>query len=399
MKRFVWWVTALLALAVSANLHAQQVGIVSVTSNGFGKTEAQALTDAVINGVAQVNGEAIASSMRMTKSSTSSTSAETSSKRTIDEEISRRTQGIVKSWRKISVQASGAGDFTATASVSVAILRRSEQLKRMKLAVVSSKTGDPAYEASLAAEIVQNLTTSRKFAIMDRKNNDAIGEQLSRIRRGGGAIEDQVRLTAEVAPDYLAVVTAEVISDKGGRPSVIGKLEIIDYSTRQVKFSEKKSFPMKEGDEAASRRRLAMLGKGLSMAVIQTIYPPVIVGMDDGHLSIAQGSDFFGVGDKLIVWKMGSALRDPHTGEFLSNDHTDIGTAVVTFSDARITKAKVDGQIQLDPKMVVGKKYQVSHAGESMNDLFAAFGLSSRDSNSSGNGNARKPSASGDSDW
>ena len=50
-----------LLLAMAATLAgAQQITIVSVTANGFGKTEAEAMTSAVINGVAQVNGEAIA---------------------------------------------------------------------------------------------------------------------------------------------------------------------------------------------------------------------------------------------------------------------------------------------------------------------------------------------------
>ena len=55
---------------------AQQVMIVSVTANGYGRTESQALSDAVINGVAQVNGETVAASMRVTTTSTASTWAE-----------------------------------------------------------------------------------------------------------------------------------------------------------------------------------------------------------------------------------------------------------------------------------------------------------------------------------
>jgi len=88
-------------LAAAATLAgAQQITIVSVTANGFGKTEAEAMTSAVINGVAQVNGEAIASSMRVKSTSTSS-DAGTSGERTIEKDIARRTQGVVKSWRKI----------------------------------------------------------------------------------------------------------------------------------------------------------------------------------------------------------------------------------------------------------------------------------------------------------
>jgi hypothetical protein len=367
---------------------AQQVMIVSVTANGYGRTEAQALSDAVINGVAQVNGETVAASMRVTTTSTASTSGGESGRRTIEEDIQRRTRGVVKAWKPVSVNATGAGDFSATAQVSVAVLKRSEQLKRMKLAIVPSRRGDPALSATLAEEVVSNLTTSRKFAIMDRKNNDAIASQLNRIRTGGGAIEDQVRLTGEVAPDFLVVVTLDPVGRNSAKPSVVGSLEVIDYSSRQVKFSEKKSFPFKVGDDSSNRRRIAMLGKGLSRAVIQTVYPPIVVGMDEGFITIGQGSDFFNKGDVLVVKKMGNAIRDPHTGEFLSNEQTEVGKAEITYVDERIARAKVSGGIQLDPKLIADKKYQVWRTGESTDDFFV--GLTGGSSGSDGGKKSKK---------
>lgn len=375
---------------------AQQVMIVSVTANGYGRTEAQALSDAVINGVAQVNGETVAASMRVTTSSTASTSGGESSSRTIEEDVLRRTRGVVKAWKPVTVNATGAGDFSATAHVSVAVLKRSEQLKRMKLAIVPSRRGDPALSATLAEEVLINLTTSRKFAIMDRKNNDAIANQLNRIRTGKGAIEDQVRLTGEVAPDFLVVVTLDPVGRNSAKPSVVGVLEVIDYSSRQVKFSEKKSFPFKVGDDTSNRRRISMLGKGLSRAVIQTVYPPIVVGSDEGFITIGQGSDFFNKGDVLVVRKMGSPIRDPHTGEYLTNEQTEVGKAEITYVDERIARAKVSGGIQLDPKLIAGKKYQVWRTGESTDDFFA--GLSSGSSGSEGGKKSKKLFATDDDD-
>ena len=379
-----------LLLAMAATLAgAQQITIVSVTANGFGKTEAEAMTSAVINGVAQVNGEAIASSMRVKSTSTSS-DAGTTGERTIEKDIARRTQGVVKSWRKISLEPASGGGFSASASVSVAVLNRSEQLKRMKLAVVPSRSGDPKYTAAMAEELVQQLTTSRKFAIMDRKNNEAIADQMQRIARGGGAIEDRVRLISEVAPDFLAIVSAELLGGSSGRQSLVGRLEIVDYATRQVKFSEKKSFPLRTGDDASNARRVGILSKGLSRAVLQTLYPPTLVGFEDNEITIAQGSDFFSMGDKLVVKRMGNALRDPHSGEFLSYDHSDIGRAEVTYVDARITKARLTGQVPIEQKLVLNKKYQVWRTGESGGDFFASL-----EGNSPGGGVASGKKAGG----
>ena len=398
LRQILHFAAIALIAGLSSSVLAQQISIVTVTANGFGKTEAEALTNAVINGVAQVNGESIASSMRVKSSSTSSDSGSTG-ERTIEKDIARQTQGVVKSWRKISLEAASGGGISAAVSVSLAVLNRSEQLKRMKLAVVPSRNGDQRYTAALAEEVVQQLTTSRKFAIMDRKNNDAIADQMQRISKGGGVIEDRVRLISEVAPDFLAVITTEWLGNGSSRQSLVGRMEIIDYATRQVKFSEKKSFPLKAGDAASNARRIGMLAKGLTRAVIQTVYPPIVVGFQDDEITIAQGSDFFSKGDKLLVKLMGSAVRDPHTGEFLSYQQTDIGRAEITYVDARIAKAKLAGQVNVDHKQVLQKKYQVWRTGESSDDFFAALtGSSEVAASPGGKKNASKLFATDDDD-
>ncbi len=381
---------------------AQSIQVVSVTASGFGKTEAEALTDAVVNGIAQVNGEAVASSIRMSTTATSKSAGDVGSSemsRSIEENISRKTKGVVQSWRKVSSELSPAGDFAASAAVNVFVLKRSEQLKRLKLAVVSSRSGDPQYTGALSEELVKNLTTSRKFAMMDRKNNAEVEAQLSRIRKSG-SLEDSVRLSAEVAPDFIAVVSTSTTRRPDGRTTVYGSIEVIDYSTKQIKFSEKKSIPLKAGDQTSNSRRVASLGKGLSRAVVQTIYPPTVIGEDTGFITIGQGSDFFSVGDKLIVKKMGATLRDPHTGEYLSQDHSDVGAAVVTYVDTRITRAKLSAAISLEPKLVAKQAFQVWRSGESSGDFFSGLGVLGDSDGGAGDGKKQKKlfSTGGDDD-
>ena len=378
---------------------AQQIQIVSVSASGFGKTEAEALSDAVFNGVAQVNGEAVASSMRVATTATSTSDGSKGSStlsRSIEEEITRKTKGVVKSWRKIAAELSPAGDYEASAMVDVVVLKRSEQLKRIKLAVVPSNSGDSRYSLALVSELTQHLTTSRKFAVMDRKNANQIESQLARIRKGG-SLEDSVRLSAEVAPDFIAVVSVTTTTRSDGKQTAFGVLDVIDYSTRQVKFSEKKSLPLKAGDETSNSRRIAMLGKGLSRAVIQTVYPPVVLGQDGGFITIGQGSDFFSMGDKLVIKKMGANLRDPHTGEYLSRDHSDVGAAVISYVDARIARAKISGEVDFDTKLLAKQGYQVWRSGESGADVFGGLGVFVEGDSSSGK-KSKKLFTTGDDD-
>jgi len=357
-------------LMLSQHAAAQKITIVTVNAQGYGATKAEALADAVVNGIAQVNGEAVASSMKMkTKDFASSDGTETSS-RSIEESISRKTKGVVRSWRQIELVASGAGDYNASVEVNVVVLKKSVQLSRIKIAVVPPSGDRTEATRALNEELTNLLTSSRKFAIMDRRNEGAIASQLDRIRKGG-SIEDQVRLTGEVAPDVIAVTGARITSGSGSKRYAEATLEIIDYASRQVKFAAKKRLPLKAGNDTSNRRRIAMLAKGLSRAVLETMYPPTIVGASDGFVTIAQGSDFFAVGDKLVVKKMGAALKDPHTDEFLGYDQSDIGTAVIVFVDKRISRAKVDGTPAFDNIGIVNRAYQVARTGQSSGNFFA----------------------------
>jgi len=357
-------------LMLSQHAAAQKITIVTVNAQGYGATKAEALADAVVNGIAQVNGEAVASSMKMkTKDFASSDGTETSS-RSIEESISRKTKGVVRSWRQIELVGSGAGDYNASVEVNVVVLKKLVQLSRIKIAVVPPSGDRTEATRALNEELTNLLTSSRKFAIMDRRNEGAIASQLDRIRKGG-SIEDQVRLTGEVAPDVIAVTGARITSGSGSKRYAEATLEIIDYASRQVKFAAKKRLPLKAGNDTSNRRRIAMLAKGLSRAVLETMYPPTIVGASDGFVTIAQGSDFFAVGDKLVVKKMGAALKDPHTDEFLGYDQSDIGTAVIVFVDKRISRAKVDGTPAFDNIGIVNRAYQVARTGQSSGNFFA----------------------------
>lgn len=357
-------------LVISNHAAAQKITIVTVNAQGYGATKAEAMADAVVNGIAQVNGEAVASSMKMkTKDFASSDGAETSS-RSIEESISRKTKGVVRSWRQIELVNSGAGDYNASVEVDVVVLKKSVQLNRIKISVVPP-SGDRTEATSALNEALTNLlASSRKFAIMDRRNEGTILSQLDRIREGG-SIEDQVRLTGEVAPDVIAVAGARITSGNGSKRYAEATLEIIDYASRQVKFAAKKRLPLKAGNDTSNRRRIAMLAKGLSRAVIETMYPPTIVGAGDGFVTIAQGSDFFTVGDKLVVKRMGAALKDPHTGEFLGYVQSDIGFAEIVFVDKRISRAKVDGTPALDKIGIVNRVFQVARTGQASGNFFA----------------------------
>lgn len=373
----------LLILLTSFHLQAGQLNTVSVTTKGFGVSESEALSDAVINAVAQVNGETVASTLRVQKKTTSSTNDVTNASRSIEKDISRKTQGVVKSWRKISVTPS-AGGYAATIAANLVVLKRSEQLKRMRLAITS--LGSDSHTLRLVEALTENLTSSRKFAVLDRRQGELIQSQLNKIKRGG-SIEDKARLSGEVAPDFIAVTTL-VITSSDQRQVAEATLEVIDYTSRQVKFFEKKSLTITSKDPIVINRRLQVLAKILSRAVIETVYPPIIVGVsEEGLITIAQGSDFFSVGDKCIVKEFAGNIKDPYTKEFLGHKLTEIGVAEIVSTDKRLSQASLKPGLTLTPEMIAEKRYLVVRKSESTEDVLKVLDKVSVDPSSTADAN------------
>lgn len=356
-----------------------KINVVSVTTVGFGSSEYEAVRNAITNAVAQVNGESIASKMKITKTTVSSTDAKTKSGRSIENEIEQSTKGVVKSWHKVSAVNANPG-FTATVSVQVFVQERSEQLKRIKVAIVPQSQNPDNLTSNLINGLAQNLTSTRKFAVIDRKNNSPIDVEIDNIKNNKGAIEDQARLNSFLAPDFIAVSSVNLLQNKKNKDVLEANLEIIDYSTRQVKFSEKKISILKSTDSANISRQVDFLAKRLSRVIIETLYPPLVVGHDatEGAITISQGSDFFSVGDKCVIKEIKNPIRDPYTNEFLSYEKNDIGTAEITYTDKRISVAKISSKIELVPEKISSKKYELWRSGQSSVDLFkdATTGIS-----------------------
>jgi hypothetical protein len=366
---------------------ASKLSDVTVESVGFGATQADAVQDALVNAIAQVNGEAIAASTKLRESSSASVSADGNGvrelSRSIQEEVARKTRGILSEWRINKAEKTISGDFSASVTAKVIVLQRSAQMSRMKLAVVSSTKGNLEYSRALQDALSRVLVTSRKFALLDRSNSDVIEQQLSRIKSGSGQLADQVRLTSEVAPDYLVVVRVESVERPDSKLSVSGFLEVIDYSTRQIKFSDKRPIILDPQKPNSLTSRIDVLARMLSRSVLETVYPPTVVSQSDGTITIAQGKDFFSKGDSITLIKLGEVIKDPHTGEYLGRERLEVATGVISFVDARLSQAKLSGQPQLTRDLIGTKSYIVTRVSAGSNGIPDVPGYATRTSRKS----------------
>lgn len=369
---------------------AQQIKSVSVTASGTGKTQEEAISRALVRAISQVNGEAIASSSKLSIRSDQSVTANSDGggqsnvavSKQFEKEIASKTKGVVKAWRLISESPVQSGEVRVDISADIFVLTRSKQLDRIKVAVVGGARSNTEFARSVISYLTDDLIKSRKVAVLDRKNDAAIQGQLERIKRGG-ALEDQVRIGSELAPDLIAVVSTELSGQGTSRQRVVVTLEIIDYSSGQVKFSEKRSRLVKQDSSSRIDMMARGVAKGLHRTVIETVFPPLVVGFDEQILTIAQGRDYFGKGDRVEVRLLVRPIRDPHTSEFLSYETKLLGQAEIVSADLRISQARlVSGSIpSLEP--IASGQVQVFRAAS---DVSSIFSFDSNDDPAQGNG-------------
>ena len=364
-------------------IQAQQITSVEVVSVGVAQSEDDATTKALVRAISQVNGEAIASKTKLVTQAAESVnlddkagkSASMNKKTDFAKEIESKTKGVIKSWRVVAKESTKSGDIKIQVAAEVYVLQKSPQSDRLKIALVADPQSAGEFTAAVLDTLSMNLVKSRKFAVIDKKNTQVIEEQLDGIRNGEGGTQAQVRLGAEMTPDVLAVVTLGATAGSRDAQRVSVSLEIIDYATRQIKFSERKSINV-HSNEADSRvvRKANLVASSLYRTVLYTTFPPLVVGADGQFLTIAQGSDYFKIGDKLVIKKLGQSLRDPHTGEFLSYDQMDVGEAVISYVDARISRAKISklNMPAMNAETISTQTFQVFRLGQSMDDIFGS---------------------------
>ena len=357
---------------------AQKISSVAVTATGIGSSEDVAITRALVRAISQVNGESIASATKLSTLTEETASSNTdgsvsggfSKKESLERAIENKVKGVVKSWRKVSQRSMKSGEVEVVVNAEIFVLQRSKQLDRLKIAVVGGVRSNTEFGKLVLNYLTDDLVKSRKFAVMDRKNAVAIEEQLTRIKSGGGAIEDQVRISAELAPDLLAILSTELVGKGTPRQRVTVSMEVVDYASRQIKFSERKSRLVKPDSYSRIDMMARGVAKGIYRTVIHTAFPPLVVGATGSEITIAQGSYYFSRGDRLTLVRLGDAVRDPHTGEFLSHTRSNLGEAEVIYTDLRISQAKLIGSSSLDPGLVASGKVQVTRVGQELGSLF-----------------------------
>lgn len=352
-------VALLLALGLVGLVHAQEIVIVTVNSPGQGTTEKAAIKDAVVEAVGRVSGERISSQSVTKTKDEESTSGKSEHSASFEQRIDSLIRGVVKSSRTLSVTHDPvAGVYKAEVEVRVATFRQSDQLKRVKLAVVIGSQGLPRAlgdEADSFTRALLNGTSdkfvgSRKFAVLDRQQRDAAQREFSRITSGGAPIENYVRMQSGAIADFLIVVdVSEYLPGKSilgsDRAKASARAMVYDYTSGQIRQSVTAS-SLRVLRDGSTLGLATQLGADLAEQIIDNVFPPQVIAVEGGNPIINAGFGQFEVGDPVDLFKRGQALRDPYTQESLGAAEVLVAQATVETVMPKTSVLKLAGSEQ-----------------------------------------------------
>ena len=379
-KNLALLLIALIPFGVITDLKAQ-ISFITVEKTGSGVKEQDAVLDAIEQALMQVNGAAVATSSMTTISESTSSKGDQETYESAEEflqNISTATKGIIKGY-EILQSGKGKDDlalYEVVIKVTVPKYETSKQLERLRIAVpsiylkrdINNKKMQTA-TGEIKSKIIDQLTQTRKFAMIDRDFLGETDKELKLIQGGNFKIEEMARLGNQVGVDFILLPTVfqHKISKSVKTSKFSGKkftnyhgisevsIKLIDVATNQIKLSK----TLKASGNSSSYSKLAdKIALRISETITNSIMPPQIISLTGKELIINQGGDAMVKGRRFNIFKLGKRLYDPDTNESLGREETLSGVVQIVRSTSKTSVAKLI------------KKIKIKSYSEFTNDLF-----------------------------
>jgi curli biogenesis system outer membrane secretion channel CsgG len=342
---------------------------VNLETEGTGTSLKAAVNDALTAAVSQVNGMEIATQTVHAVAEASVQSKDNQAYFASDafrQQVQTASKGIVKNFRVLHAQQNSAlGNlWVARVSATIAKYQASEQIKRLRMAVVPFRIApastDPKnaskFESMFGQELVSYLTQTRKFAILDRNHFKEQKAEFDMIKGDGFSLAEMARIGNQVGTDYLIVGTVNDFKEtrwtqrmqSTGKEFNLQRLDlqlayrIIDVATGQIKFSD--TYRYGEESQGSGFDHMAIARKAansIGEKIINAIYPIVVASVREKTAYLSQGGNTLRVGQRLDVIKLGAPITDPYTKESLGREETRVGEIEVTDVQAKLAQAVI----------------------------------------------------------
>jgi TolB-like protein len=359
------WLQALALAWVGAMLCASAQGQIimrEVISDGNGGDASKATIDAIENAIAQVGGMRISTATSLSMSEVTKGSA-TTIEENFKQNIEKMTRGVIKSY---TVLESGTSPGTGRAFVKIKAIipsyKPSEQLKRLKLAVMpvtlagsaQNRPESAEFAESVSASLEAYLTQTRKFAMIDRRYTDKSNRELAGVNSRSAPIEETVKIGVRVGADYIVLAALKDFAPQQQQQQrVTGRtltrsvapvaidVRVIDIATGQIKFAQTYNNPGRLPTSVSLAQYATDIGTDIGQVIATAIYPIAVLSGSETEVTLNQGGDTVQVGRIYRLVSLGQNLVDPYTRESLGQEEREVARAEVTSVTDRTATARL----------------------------------------------------------
>jgi len=345
---------------------------VEASASGSGVTPGAAINDALKTAIMQVNGTTVdASSANLNTYSQVTASLDVESADGSDsikaaatmqgshfaEQIVTQSKGVVSSFKvvKLTPPAGKGGLYRVDIAASIAKFKAPADSGKIKIVVAPLRStrssfniggrNVPAAEVlgALRQQIIDTLSQSGRFTVLDRQFEDELQNELDMIGSGKTVNTDFAKLGQALSADLVWVgVVNDLAYEKHVRKLQTSDRDLVSYSggwsvsqrminlaTRQILQSATLQgtapsiAPTTMGagiDEGATMRNMQTeIVKRSAEAILLQTFPISVVERDGMNVVLSQGGTAVVENGRYKIYLQGKEIKDPQTGQSLGN--------------------------------------------------------------------------------
>ncbi len=364
-----------------------RVEIKEVRSTGQGSKLREAIDNALVRAVKQVNGvtvssnaEAVICSSDIFVSSDNNESFLNTNMEDYRKTIRTSTDGHVAGFDIISQNNdSGIYEVEIMARIPVFVHDGTNPHLRKKIIVLPFRTDRTCFELNgdkvssskvvdtLAAKLVSEITHTRRFSVLDRKFTREYIDEKEMILMGDVIPVDKEKLNQVLSTGYI--LTGEIsefmytytkeynewtkATIEKHYVSACCDYSIIDFATRQVKWAGSLNLELNENDlEYSNYSNFTIvsllnyitekMADEITIDSIESIFPPRVIDVtQDGRVVLNIGGRAVDNGDVYDVYSAGKEYFDPYTGESLGKSEKWIAKIMIINNTSKMSYANV----------------------------------------------------------
>ncbi len=345
---------------------------------GYGTSRQDAVNEALIEAIGQISGVQISKSA-IKSTLTVKDSLGKSLDMSYNAQINKITSGKADSFQIINVEEKADGRFIAEVEVINSKTTKSYKVpgldakNRRSIIVVPANFNYDTFNVldetkssietniNLSQELLNAITQTRKFNVLDREENRAFYNEKNIIRSEDANKDELLKLGHVMGSDYILLTSIKNLiiekekankyiasTSESFKASVTVQFKVMVTATRQVKFSNTRTYnftPKGNSGKEIYYNILSEISNKIAAELMENIYPLQVIEVAANEVTINQGNLI--VGSKYEVFKLGKNLVDSYTKESLGSSESKTGVIEIIRVLPKFSVGKiVEGQTQ-----------------------------------------------------